>query len=148
MSPDVRTIYTDGASCPHTGGDGGWSYVVVVDGEAVVSRSGRVKGGTNNACELTAVIHALQDHPGEPLHIMSDSRILLDGVLQHHKRWETNGWRTSKRRPVKNRELWERLLATLRARTAHTEWTWVRGHDNDEFNALADRLAFAAKSSV
>jgi ribonuclease HI len=54
-------------------------------------------------------------------------------------RWKKNGWRTAKRKPVKNQDLWIRLEAMDLGHDI--QWVWVRGHNGDRFNELADRLA-------
>lgn len=139
----VKTIYTDGASSPHKGGNGGWSYVVVLDDEAVAQASGSVADETNHhRCELLAVIRALEDHSAEEtLEIVTDSRYVIGGA-----HW---GWRT-----VKNADLWVRLHEALHPRADQIAWRHILGHGkavnevDARWNNLADRLAFAAKSDI
>jgi ribonuclease HI len=62
-----------------------------------------------------------------------------DGITRWIHGWQRNGWRTSDKKPVKNTELWQELLAaTLRHRI---DWVWVKGHAGDTDNERADRLA-------
>jgi ribonuclease HI len=60
--------------------------------------------------------------------------------------WQRKGWRTSGKEPVKNRDLWERLL---RAIAPHTiKWQWVRGHTGNPENERCDELAVAAANGA
>lgn len=131
-------IYTDGA-CSGNPGPGGWGALLLY-GE----RSKEICGGnpntTNNRMELTAAIMALEalKKPYE-VHLHTDSKYLRDGVTQWMKLWQSNGWRTSSRKPVKNADLWKRLQKALR--NHRVEWLWVKGHSGDVGNERADALA-------
>lgn len=132
-------IYTDGA-CKYNPGPGGWG--------AVISRGGKHRAlcgpgtlqSTNNEMELIAAIEALAALK-RPLSVRlhSDSQYLINGMNKWLAGWKANGWRTSDRKPVANRELWERLDEL--ASTHDVEWVWVKAHAGDAGNVRADQLA-------
>lgn len=139
------TVYTDG-SCDTGSGDGGWAYLLVDDG-GHSSESGYVGGTTNNRMELIAAVNGLTalQRPSR-VKIVTDSQYLkkafTDGWLE---RWQSNGWRTASRQPVKNRDLWEQLLAL--EQNHEVSWNWTRGHSGHPENEEVDRLALAARRS-
>jgi ribonuclease HI len=95
---------------------------------------------TNNRMELMAVIRALEALK-RPVHarVTTDSRYVKQGVTQWMAHWKRNGWRTADRKPVKNKDLWERLD---KAASNHlVEWHWVKGHAGHAENERADQLA-------
>jgi ribonuclease HI len=69
----------------------------------------------------------------------TDSKYLLDGITKWIAGWQRNGWLTSAKKPVKNDDLWRRLLAALDGH--EVSWQWVRGHAGEEGNERADALA-------
>ncbi|KAI0324333.1 ribonuclease H-like protein, partial [Cubamyces sp. BRFM 1775] len=103
--------------------------------------SERVPGDvqTNQAGEVYAVImvHRLVA-PFVTLHVVSDSRYVVDGLTKWLPNWERDGWLD-----VGNAELLRELVALLRTRTAATTFRWVKGHAGDRGNEGADRLAKA-----
>lgn len=138
-------LATDGA-CLGNPGLGGWAVIIneLEDG-AVVSRyalAGRADGyTTNNQMELQAAIEALKttaDRHG-PLTIMTDSQYVQKGLTEWLPKWKANGWRTSDRKPVKNRDQWETLDRLSEGREVN--WQWVRAHTGHEMNEAADRLS-------
>ncbi|MCH8858407.1 MAG: ribonuclease HI [Proteobacteria bacterium] len=134
-------IFTDGA-CSGNPGPGGW---------AAISRWGReekeLSGGerstTNNRMELMAAIKALEALK-LPSHVVvhTDSRYVMDGLTLWLPRWKENGWKTSARKPVKNRDLWRALDEA--AQRHDVQWRWVAGHSGHAENERADALARAA----
>jgi ribonuclease HI len=132
--PALR-IYTDGA-CAGNPGPGGWAWASSRDHFA----SGGDPATTNNKMELTAVLRAIEDNPG-PLHIIMDSTYVKDGLEKWSANWVRNGWRTKAGEPVKNRELWEPLVAARAARRKEITFGWVKGHSGDPMNDLVDELA-------
>ncbi|MDP8994333.1 MAG: ribonuclease HI [Pseudomonadota bacterium] len=134
-------IFTDGA-CKGNPGPGGWGAVI---------RSGahekEISGGepltTNNRMELLAAIEALEALK-RPCRVAlhTDSIYLRDGITKWVHGWLKNGWRTADRKPVKNAELWQRLIEA--ARPHRVEWRWVKGHSGHPENDRADALACAA----
>lgn len=135
-------VYTDGA-CKGNPGPGGYG-VVMLSGEVRKELSGGYRLTTNNRMELQALIQALQELV-EPckLEIRTDSQYLLGGFQKNWVRsWKRNGWLTSAKEPVLNRDLWM-LLDELLARH-EVEFHWVRGHAGDVENSRCDELAVRA----
>lgn len=147
MAP-VR-IYSDGG-CIGNPGPGGWAAVCVTQ-DGVQEFSGRFRNTTNNRMELRAAIEGLERVKGPREIIMiTDSTYLRNGITKWIDRWLRNNWRTANRKPVKNRDLWMRLL---RAVERHSKeglviWEWTKGHAGDELNERADSLANQAARSV
>ena len=143
--PKQVEIFTDG-SCDTTTGRGGWAYLIRYKGATRVA-SGFEPGTTNNRMELTAAVEALEalTEPCE-VRLVTDSQYVkkafTDGWLDT---WQRNGWKTSNRKPVKNQDLWRRLLE-LSGRHDVT-WSWTRGHAGHEENERVDRLALDARRS-
>ena len=132
------TIYTDGA-CSGNPGPGGWG-VLIVDGEKTSELFGGESDMTNNRMELIAVIKALESVPKESeITLYTDSLYVKNGITQWINNWIKNNWRNSDKKPVKNQDLWRRLLEVSKDRKI--TWQWVRGHDGNEFNERVDALA-------
>lgn len=137
-----QVIATDGA-CSGNPGPGGWAWVDQLTG---AEGSGGSPATTNNIMELTAMLEALRHaDPAASLLIRSDSQYVINVVTTWAPSWRAKGWRKADGKPVKNRELIEELLAAYEARTARTKVDWVRGHDGDEGNERADRLAVSER---
>jgi ribonuclease HI len=135
------TVYTDGA-CLGNPGPGGWAWAV--PGSAYAS--GAAANTTNQRMELTAVLEAIGTLSG-PLLVVSDSQYVVNCFRDRwYAKWETNGWKNSKREPVENPDLWRHLLAAFRTH-GQVEFQWVKGHSGDEGNDLVDRLAVEAAES-
>ena len=102
---------------------------------------------TNNRMELMAAIQALEALTRPvPVRLHTDSRYLLDGVTKWVPGWQRNGWKTAKRQPVKNVDLWQRLVAAMAPH--QIAWQWVKGHNGDPGNERADELARLGISEV
>lgn len=130
--------YTDGA-CSGNPGPGGWGAVLAWNG-----RERELSGGeaetTNNRMELMAAIRALETLKRPcPVKIVTDSEYVMKGITEWMDAWKARGWRTAGRKPVKNRELWERLDRQIQRHDV--DWQWVRGHSGHEGNERADELA-------
>ena len=134
-------VFTDGA-CSGNPGPGGWGAIL---------RSGahekEISGGepltTNNRMEMTAAIRALQSiKKPSKVTIHTDSRYLMDGATQWMKKWKSNGWKTSDKKPVKNDDLWRALEDA--AAPHEVSWRWVKGHSDHVENERADALARGA----
>lgn len=135
---DCVQAYTDGA-CKGNPGPGGWG-VLLRWGAAEKELCGGERATTNNRMELMAVIMALETMKRPTcLEIVTDSQYVKRGVEEWMPRWKRNGWQTADRKPVKNRDLWERLDSALGAH--QVRWKWVRGHAGHVENERADRLA-------
>ena len=133
-------IYTDG-SCLGNPGPGGWAAILVY-GDAEKELSGAEADTTNNRMELMAAIAALEALT-RPVActITSDSVYLKDGITKWIHGWKKNGWMTAAKKPVKNRDLWERLDAALNQHKV--SWSWVKGHAGHPMNERCDTLARA-----
>lgn len=131
-------IYTDGA-CRGNPGPGGWGALLQYN-EYKKEINGFSLLTTNNIMELTAVIESLKliKYPSEIV-ITTDSTYVKNGINDWIHSWKSKGWKTANKKPVKNKELWQKLdnLSSL-----HTiEWKWVRGHTGHFGNERADKLA-------
>ena len=131
-------IYTDGA-CSRNPGPGGWGVVLRWNGTEKELHGGEPQT-TNNRMELTAAIQALEalNRPSQ-VRLHTDSTYLLDGITKWIAGWQRNGWRTSAKKPVKNEDLWRRLVEAMRPHDV--SWVWVKGHAGDPGNERADALA-------
>ena len=130
-------IATDGA-CKGNPGPGGWGALIRF-GEVEKELSGGERLTTNNRMELTAAIEALNALT-QPcaVTLSTDSRYVMDGLTKWIHGWRKNGWKTADRKPVKNAELWQALVAA--AERHQVSWTWVKGHAGHPDNERADRL--------
>jgi ribonuclease HI len=138
-------IATDGA-CKGNPGPGGWG-VLLRFGDREKELSGGEALTTNNRMELTAAIEGLNALK-RPAHVTlsTDSRYVLDGLTKWIKAWQRNGWRTADKKPVKNADLWQALLAA--AAPHRVDWVWVKGHAGHPDNERADRLASEAARAL
>ena len=144
------TVYTDG-SCLGNPGKGGWGVVVEAwsDGQLkqTYEMSGFEEHTTNNRMEITGAIKALESLPeNSVITIYADSKYLIEGITKWLNKWKSNNWKLASRRPVQNKELWQKLDENSSRRCV--KWQWVKGHDKNEGNNRADKLAnIAAKGN-
>jgi ribonuclease HI len=131
-------IYTDGA-CSGNPGVGGWG-AVIINGDKAINLNGGLSSTTNNQMELTAAIESLRYFKDtKKILIFTDSKYVMNGIEIWIKNWKKNGWKTTSKKLVKNRDLWEELDKEI---TKHeVEWQWVKGHAGNENNEKADCLA-------
>ena len=133
------TIYTDGA-CSGNPGPGGWGAILMYkDNKKEIS--GGKKDTTNNVMELTAVIEALKllKYPCK-VNVYSDSAYVVNAFLQHWiNGWQRNNWKTSDKNDVKNKELWQELIALTKVHDV--TFFKVKGHADNEYNNRCDELA-------
>lgn len=138
-------IYTDGA-CSGNPGPGGWCAIMRYGPHEKVLQGG-ASLTTNNRMELRAALAALQALTRPcAVEMHTDSEYLRKGITEWITGWLRNGWRTSTKQPVKNRDLWQALHAATQKH--RITWHWVRGHAGDEFNERADRLAVTALNTI
>ena len=142
---DQVTIYSDGGSKPNPG-PGGWA-ALLISGEHEAEISGGEEYTTNNQMELTAAIRALEalTRPCE-VDFYTDSQYLRQGITEWIKSWRKNGWMTSAKKPVLNKELWIELYDLTQKH--QIKWHWTRGHAGDKFNERVDQLATAARLNL
>ena len=132
-------IYTDGA-CSGNPGKGGWAAIILDDNFNHSSISGGEKNTTNNRMELMAPIMALKKiKKKSEITIYTDSKYVKDGITDWIKKWKVNKWKSSNKKPVKNKDLWMKLDSyCLKHKVT---WKWVRAHAGNKYNNLADKLA-------
>lgn len=137
------TIYCDGACSgnQYRTNTGGWGALLKY-GSIVKEIYGGEPNTSNQRMELTACIRAMEQLKSSryAIQVYTDSAYLVNAM---HKRWYLtwvkNGWLNSKKQPVENRDLWEKLLELISAR--HVSFIKVAGHTGDELNERADALA-------
>jgi ribonuclease HI len=132
-------IYTDGA-CSGNPGPGGYGAVLRY-GSHEKEISGGERQTTNQRMEMQAAIAALEQL-SEACHVLlhSDSAYLVNAFIQNwFGKWQSNGWLNSKKQPVENRDMWEKLLVL--SGKHQIEWVKVKGHTDDELNNRCDQLA-------
>ena len=136
------TIYTEGA-CSGNPGPGGWGAVIFDEKKRQDNISGKVKDTTNNRMELMAAIMALKKIKYKSdITIFTDSTYVKNGITEWIKKWQKNEWKSSNKKPVKNKDLWIKLNNLCQKNKV--TWKWVKGHSNNKYNTLADKLATQA----
>ena len=133
----MKTLYTDGSASPNPGPGG---FAVICDGQPV--RLGNEPETTNIRMEGNALIAALEYVNGEECVIYTDSEFWINVITKWSLGWEANGWK-KKGGPIKNLDLVQKACKLYRPSKATL--TWVRGHDGDEGNELADEWANYAR---
>jgi ribonuclease HI len=137
MSTRVE-IFCDGA-CSGNPGVGGYGAILRCRGTEK-ELSGAAGETTNNRMEMTAAIAALEalSRPCR-VTVTTDSQYLVKGMTEWLPGWIRKGWVNSKKDPVLNRDLWERLRELCQQH--EVSWVWVRGHDGHAENERCDLLA-------
>ena len=138
-------IWTDGGCKPNPG-PGGWAAILKFRG-TVKELSGGESDTTNNRMELTAAAEALcaLTRPCSVV-LHTDSEYLKNGITRWHTGWVRKNWRNAAGDPVKNMDLWKRILDA--AKPHRIEWLWVRGHSGNPMNERADELATQARERL
>lgn len=141
-------IYTDGAARGNPDGPGGYGAILqYIDGKGTLHErelSQGYKKTTNNRMELMAAIAGLEALLKPcTVELYSDSRYLTDAFNRHWiEGWQKKNWMRGKKEPVKNIDLWQRLLAAMAPH--QVTFFWVKGHDGHPLNERCDRLATSA----
>jgi len=138
MDKNKVTIYTDGG-CRGNPGPGGWGAVLIYGGSEK-DLYGYEEETTNNRMELMAAIQALEmlKRPCK-VALTTDSQYVRQGILEWMEGWKSRGWKTAAKKPVKNKDLWQRLDEATKKHDI--EWHWVKGHSGHAGNERADDLA-------
>ncbi len=133
MQNEIVTIYTDGAC---RGNPGLGSYAAILSYKSYHKEiSGIEENTTNNRMELRAVIEALKILKRKcTIQIYTDSQYVQKGITE----WIHN-WRTKNYKNIKNSDLWQEL--DMISKQHNITWNWVRGHNGNVNNELADKLA-------
>ena len=142
------TIYTDGSARGNPNGPGGYGAVLhYVDSKGTLHERELSQGyakTTNNRMELMAAIAGLEAlvRPCQ-VTLYSDSQYLVKAFNEHWiDGWQKKNWKRGKNDPVKNVDLWKRLLAAMEPH--EVKFVWVKGHNGHEMNERCDQLATVA----
>ena len=135
--------YTDGA-CSGNPGVGGWGAVLLAEKNNKIIKRKEISGGlvdtTNNQMELIAAIETLKAlKKYTEICIITDSNYVKKGITEWLPSWKKNNWKTSSKKEVKNRKLWEELEELVN--NNKVDWLWVKGHAGNIENERADFLA-------
>ena len=131
-------IYTDG-SCIGNPGQGGWAAIILDEGKKTEIK-GSKKDTTNNQMELLAPIEALKKIPkGSKVQIFTDSKYVKSGITEWIHNWKKNGWKTTNKKEVSNKQLWTEL-DQLNSEF-EISWNWVKAHSTYKLNNDVDLLA-------
>ena len=137
----IIEIYTDG-SCSGNPGPGGWAAIVLMNDDKYII-SGFEKQTTNNRMEILASINSLKKIKEDyKIKLYTDSNYLKNGITVWIKTWKKTNWLNSQKKPVANQDLWV-LLDNINEQL-HIEWNWVKGHETNLYNNLADKYAVEA----
>ena len=135
--------YTDGA-CSGNPGVGGWGAVLLAEKNNKIIKRKEISGSavdtTNNQMELIAAIETLKAlKKFTEICIITDSNYVKKGITEWLPSWKKNNWKTSSKKEVKNRNLWEELEELVNKNKV--DWLWVKGHAGNVENERADFLA-------
>lgn len=137
----MNTYYTDGSASPNPGPGG---YAVILDSKPVAL--GSEPGDTTNIrMEGFAIIAALKHAGGNSCRIHTDSEFWINVITKWSLGWEKNGWK-KKGGEIKNLDIVQEVCPLYRSSNA--ELVWVRGHNGDEGNELADQWANKAREGA
>jgi len=132
------TIFTDGG-CRGNPGPGGWGALMRF-GNHEKEIYGYEEETTNNRMELMAAIRSLEVLSREcSVVLTTDSQYVRQGITEWMDGWKKRGWKTAAKKPVKNKDLWQRLDQAVKEH--EVDWQWVKGHSGHEGNERADDLA-------
>ncbi|MCR5595976.1 MAG: ribonuclease HI [Lachnospiraceae bacterium] len=144
---DIK-LYSDGAARGNPEGPGGYGTILqYVDPQGVMHEreySRGYKKTTNNRMELMGVITGLEALT-KPCHVevFTDSKYVSDAFNKNWiEGWLSKNWKNSQNKPVKNPDLWKRLLEAMKPHDV--VFNWVKGHNGHELNERCDKLATSA----
>jgi ribonuclease HI len=135
-----------GGSCSGNPGPGGWAAIIRKLGNELVIM-GKKSHTTNNEMELLATINAMElIELGESAIVYSDSKYVVDGMTKWVNGWINRGWVTATKQPVKNADLWKRLLKLDGVRDI--KYMWIKGHTTTEIHYVNNLAKDQSKSFV
>jgi ribonuclease HI len=147
-------IYCDGSTRGNgkENAVGAWAWLVHAGGKIIHKACRAEANTTNQRMELTAAAEALEHVVNAlmcPFHdkviVYTDSAYLHNCYTQKwYDNWQMNGWKNSKKQPVANRDLWERLIVFFDR--AEVEFVKVKGHAGVEYNEIVDTMAQTASA--
>jgi len=138
MCSDKVIIFTDGG-CRGNPGPGGWGALMRF-GDHEKEIYGYEEETTNNRMELMAAIQSLEVlNRACSVVLTTDSQYVRQGITEWMDDWKKRGWKTAAKKPVKNKDLWQRLDDAVKKH--EVDWQWVKGHSGHEGNERADDLA-------
>lgn len=147
-------FYTDGA-CSGNPGVGGWAFVEVLPCDSGIKTNvvtGNKKQTTNNEMELTAVYMALvkaYKTKTKQVTVYCDSAYVVNAITKGWLiNWYNNGWKTKEGKPVKNKQIWEKMYKLIYEKKMQITMYKVKGHTGEPLNELADKSAVEAKQRV
>ena len=150
---DAIQIYTDGSCLKNPYGPGGYAAIIRYqsDGKQYEMRlSGGAAGTTNNRMELMAVIEAVKHCPDieKPMLVYTDSQYIVNAFGKGWiKNWVRLNWDRGKEGgPVKNADLWKKLLTVIGKRKI--DFAWVKGHAGNPLNEQCDKMAVEAAKTL
>lgn len=131
----LLTIYTDGA-CQVSTGNGGIGVVFIEDNKVIYQFNKHFKDATNNKMEIMAVIYALHaiSSDFDSITVVSDSQYVLGCI--------NKGWKRKKNQNYW--QLFDKIYNRAKEFCSDIKFEWTKGHNIDEYNNLADRLAVEA----
>lgn len=155
MTDQTLHVYTDGSALGNPG-PGGWAYIITDHkGNVQHTHAGSENHTTNNRMEITAVAYALHsleylsicDDEVSPIVLYCDSEYVVKAITEWRKDWEAKGWKTSKRKPIRNLDLLKPVFDAV-DRMPQVSFQWVRGHAGNPLNETVDTLARAEAEKV
>ena len=130
-------IFTDG-SCSGNPGPGGWAGIIIHDLISILT--GHETNTTNNRMELAATINVIKlIDPEININLYTDSNYVKNGITVWIYNWIKNNWKNSQKKDVANKDLWLQLYDLNNTYTIN--WKWVKAHENNTYNNLADEYA-------
>lgn len=152
----IYKLYTDGATSNngYANSRGGFAYAIVANDKLIHADYSSIIPATNNICELLAIIEGCNYlmsimEIDDVVLVYSDSAYCMNCYKQKwYKKWQLNGWKTAKKEPVANRELWEKLIIYFDS--PNFKFEKVKGHtkgatENEKWNNYVDKLAVRAR---
>ena len=137
----MTIYYTDGSASPNPG-PGGFAVIKDLKPHILGSEEGQT---TNIRMEGKALIAALEDAAGAPCTIFTDSEFWINVVTKWAPGWQARGW-TKKGGEIKNLDIVQALFVLYT--DSQADLRWVRGHEGDEGNEMADEWANKAREGV